>query len=208
MLSPELLTLSSGSSAPSGRVHQTTEAPSKCDACRNSHSAASGLISSRNLFREDFQTGDYFVAPAMIYSSSLNPAAMDNLRLAGWRVLIFCKFLTNLNINLVVDCILGKPLKLRFQRYIVRTEILSTFHVRVKYNSVQNTPFCPFKPMGQIIPKQPLSFGARGPPSITLIPGPTTLTIPNGIQIHSAVLPQYTFWTNRETDRHTDRQLI
>jgi len=30
---------------------------------------------------------------------------------------------------------------------------------------------------------------------------PTPLTIPNGIWIHSAVLPQYTFWTDRHTDQ-------
>jgi len=27
------------------------------------------------------------------------------------------------------------------------------------------------------------------------------LTTPNGIRIHSAILPQYTFWTDRQTDR-------
>jgi len=37
-------------------------------------------------------------------------------------------------------------------------------------------------------------------PSNTSIPRPTPLTIPNGIWIHSAVLPQYTFWTHRPTD--------
>jgi len=33
------------------------------------------------------------------------------------------------------------------------------------------------------------------------------LTIPNGIRIHSPVLPQYTFRTDRPTDWHTDRQM-
>jgi len=33
----------------------------------------------------------------------------------------------------------------------------------------------------------------------------TPLTIPNGIRIHSAVLPRYTFRTERQTDRQTDR---
>jgi len=36
-------------------------------------------------------------------------------------------------------------------------------------------------------------------------PTPGPLTIPNGIRIHSAILPQYTFWTDRHTHRHTDR---
>jgi len=39
------------------------------------------------------------------------------------------------------------------------------------------------------------------PPSNTLIPRPTPLTTPNGIGIQSAVLPQYTFWTDRQTGR-------
>jgi len=42
------------------------------------------------------------------------------------------------------------------------------------------------------------------PPSNTPIPQPTPLTIPNGIRIQSAVLPQYTFRTDRQTDRPTD----
>jgi len=40
--------------------------------------------------------------------------------------------------------------------------------------------------------------------SNTPILRPIPLTIPNGIRIHSAVLPQYTFRTDRPTDRHTD----
>ena len=38
-------------------------------------------------------------------------------------------------------------------------------------------------------------------PSNTPIPRPTPFTIPNGIRIQSAVLPQYTFRTDRQTDR-------
>ena len=41
-------------------------------------------------------------------------------------------------------------------------------------------------------------------PSNTPIPRPTPLTTSNGIRIQSAVLPQYTLWTNRQTDRGTD----
>ena len=36
---------------------------------------------------------------------------------------------------------------------------------------------------------------------------PTPLTTPNGIRIQSAVLPQYTFRTHRQTNRPTDRQM-
>ena len=38
-------------------------------------------------------------------------------------------------------------------------------------------------------------------PSNTAIPRPTPFTIPNGIQIHSAILPHYTF--RRDRHRHT-----
>jgi len=41
-------------------------------------------------------------------------------------------------------------------------------------------------------------------PSNTPIPRLTPFTIPNGIRIHSAVLPQYTFRTDRQTDKPTD----
>jgi len=49
-----------------------------------------------------------------------------------------------------------------------------------------------------------LSLGARGLPSNTAMPPPTPLTTPNSIRIHSAVLPQNTFRTDRQTDRLTD----
>jgi len=52
-------------------------------------------------------------------------------------VLHFCKFLANPNIDLELDCIFGKPMKRRLQGYIERTEILSTFNVRVEYISVR-----------------------------------------------------------------------
>jgi len=51
----------------------------------------------------------------------------------------------------------------------------------------------------------PLLLAARGFPSNTPMPRPTPLTTPNGIWIHSAVLPQYTFRTDRQTDQPTDR---
>jgi len=37
---------------------------------------------------------------------------------------------------------------------------------------------------------------------------PTLLTIPNGIRIHSAVLPQYTFQSDRPTHTQSQTQLI
>jgi len=39
------------------------------------------------------------------------------------------------------------------------------------------------------------------------IPQQTPLTIPNGIRIHSAVFPQYTFWSDRQTHRWDRRQV-
>jgi len=42
--------------------------------------------------------------------------------------------------------------------------------------------------------------------SNTPIPRPTPPTTPNGIQIQSAVLPQFTYRTDKRFDRPTDRQ--
>jgi len=65
--------------------------------------------------------------------------------------------------------------------------------------------------MPKIHPKtdpSPLTFTT---PSNTPIIRQTPLTIPNDIRIHSAILPQYTFWTDRPTHwhtyTHTDRQM-
>jgi len=52
-------------------------------------------------------------------------------------VLHFCTFLLNPQFDLEPDYIVRKPIKRRFQRYIVRTEIFSTFHARVEYISVK-----------------------------------------------------------------------
>ena len=41
----------------------------------------------------------------------------------------------------------------------------------------------------------------------TPFPRPTLLTTPNGIQIQSAVLTQYTFWTDAKTDGWSRRQV-
>jgi len=50
-------------------------------------------------------------------------------------VLHFCTFLHNPHFDLELDYIVRKPMKHRFQRYIVRTEIFSTFHTQVEYIS-------------------------------------------------------------------------
>jgi len=50
-------------------------------------------------------------------------------------VLHFCTFLPNPCFDLEPDYIFRKPIKRRFQWYIVRTKIFSTFHARVEYIS-------------------------------------------------------------------------
>jgi len=52
-------------------------------------------------------------------------------------------------------------------------------------------------------PKLPLSLRRSPLPSNTPIPRPTPLTTWNGIRIRSAILSQYTFLTDRQTDRLT-----
>jgi len=57
----------------------------------------------------------------------------------------------------------------------------------------------------QIHPKLPLLLRRSPPPSNTPIPRPTPLTITNGTRIQLAVLPQYTFRTDRQTQTQTNR---
>jgi len=59
----------------------------------------------------------------------------DDLSLT--RALHYCKFRANSNIDRELYCIFGKTMKRRFQRYLVRTEILSTFHVWIECISVR-----------------------------------------------------------------------
>ena len=54
-----------------------------------------------------------------------------------------------------------------------------------------------------LLPKLFLPLQRFPPPFNTPIPRPIPLTTPNGIQIQSAVLPQYTL----RTDIHTNRQM-
>jgi len=58
--------------------------------------------------------------------------------------------------------IVEKPMKRRFQQCIVRTEILSTFHVRVQYISVTKYAIQTIGPMEANYPKIHPSLQARG----------------------------------------------
>ena len=49
----------------------------------------------------------------------------------------FCTFLHNPHFDFEHDYVIRKPRKRGFQRYIVRTEIFSTFHAQVEYISVK-----------------------------------------------------------------------
>jgi len=49
----------------------------------------------------------------------------------------FCTFLHNPHFDFEPDYVIRKPQKQGFQRYIVRTEIFSSFHARVEYISVK-----------------------------------------------------------------------
>jgi len=51
-------------------------------------------------------------------------------------VLHLFTFILNTHFDLEPDCIIRKPIKQRFQRYIVHTEMFSPFHARVEYNTV------------------------------------------------------------------------
>jgi len=51
---------------------------------------------------------------------------------------IFVHFSSTPHFNVEPDYIVRKPMKHRFQRYIVRTEIFATFHAQVEYISGKN----------------------------------------------------------------------
>jgi len=65
------------------------------------------------------------------------------------QLLHICQLLSNPSINLELEYIFGKAMKHRFQRYIVQTEILSTFHAWVNYISVTKYDTETIGPMGQ-----------------------------------------------------------
>jgi len=74
----------------------------------------------------------------------------------------------------------------------------------------------------QLCNKGPIAIGYNGTPQFTPKTAPSTstitipsntpftrwtpLTTPNSIRIQSAILPQYTLWTDRQRDRQTDRE--
>jgi len=79
------------------------------------------------------------------------------------QLLHFCQLLSNPSINLELEYIFGKPMKRRFQRCIVRTQILSTFHAQVKYISVIKYAIEAIGPIGANDHKTTPSTDARGP---------------------------------------------
>jgi len=115
-------------------------------------------------------------------------------------LLHFCKFLVNPNFDLEPDYFFRKLMNRSFQWCTVRMEYCQLFtHKSNRFlfkNVIQTSEN-----------KNPKTFpflGACGPPSNTPIPRLTPLTTPNSIWIQSAILPQYTFQTDRHTDRLTD----
>jgi len=69
------------------------------------------------------------------------------------QLLHFCQLLSNPSINLKLEYIFGKPMKRRFQRCTVHTEISPTFHARVKCISVTKYAIETIGPMGANNPK-------------------------------------------------------
>jgi len=95
------------------------------------------------------------------------------------------RFLFNPHFDLEPDYIIRKPPLRRIQRYILRREILSTFHTRVDNRSICH--FCIL-----FISKLPLPLRRSPPKSSTPLPSPTPLTTRNGITIHLWVWPLLT----------------
>jgi len=114
--------------------------------------------------------------PMVAMTSPLHRAAESIL-------LHFCQLLSNPSIDLELEYIFGKPMKCRFQRYTVRTEILSTSHAQVEYISVTKYAFETTGPMGQTTPKSTPSPWDTWTLFRTSMPGPTPLTTPNDTSI-------------------------
>ena len=119
----------------------------------------------------------------------------------GWNdryiFFIFCICLANPDIHLELDCIFGKPMNRRFQRYIVHMQ-LSTCHAPVEYISVQTIRHS--NQLGRITPEIARTTWGTRTPAYALVHRPTPLTTRNGIRIQSAVFPQF---TPGQTDRPT-----
>ena len=108
-------------------------------------------------------------------------------------------------------------MKHRFQPYIVRMEILSTFHTGVEYiswltihhSAHSNEWWRKCRKMLETMPETAPSLEEHGPPSNTSIPGPTLLTTPNGSLTSSHLPRNYATKApldNGNAHRHTDRQ--
>jgi len=118
---------------------------------------------------------------------SLQHAAMLDFFLK-WLLHLY-KFLANPSIDLELVCIIGKPIVdsndvlSAWKYYQLFTHESNTFLLN-KYAIETNGAFTPTK--------LPLPLGVREPvtPSNTPIPRPTPLTVPNGIRIELAILPQ------------------
>ena len=130
------------------------------------------------------------VCRCMLYHSKMSACYSYSLhgRIATLR--LFCcvfalEFLFNPQFVLEPDYIIRKPLLHKIQRYILRREILSTFHTRVDNRSICH--FCIV-----FTPKLPLPLRQSPPKSNTPTPSPTPLTTPNGIPIQSPVSPLIT----------------
>jgi len=108
------------------------------------------------------------------------------------------------HIDLELDSICGKPMKRRFQQYIVRAEILSTFQARVEYISVRKMRHSAHSNQWD---KNAPSLGAPGPPSNTSISRPTYT---QRLKRHPDPLSHFAtiYFPDRQTDRPTDRHNV
>ena len=110
------------------------------------------------------------------------PPAKRQLRCLFWCVFAH-GFLFNPHFDLEPDCIIS--LLRRMTWYILRREILSTFHTRVNNRSIGH--FCIL-----FTPKLPLPLRRSPQKSGTPLPSPRPLTTPNGMTIHRRGWPLLT----------------
>ena len=112
------------------------------------------------------------------------PPEKRQLRCLFWCVFAL-GFLFNPHFDLVPDYIIRKPPLRRTTRYILRREMLSTFHTRVNNRSIGH--FCIL-----FTPKLPLPLRRSPPKSGTPLPNQRPLTTPNGMTIHRRGWPLLT----------------
>jgi len=86
-------------------------------------------------------------------------------------------------------------------------QIANKFCENLRKAASQSSHWLAYNGTSQIHPQNCPFPSTITTPFNTAIPRPTPLTIPNGIRIHSAVLPQYTFRTDTPTDRWARRQV-